>query len=114
MAAATEGRPVETGTDVAIVIPAMNEAAALRPLADNLNRLNPRPAEIVLVDGASTDGTAELARHLGFHVLDAEPGRARQINRGVASLASRFVCVLHADTQLPAGSRGGCRRCTGG
>lgn len=102
MAAATEGRPVETGTDVAIVIPAMNEAAALRPLADNLNRLNPRPAEIVLVDGASTDGTAELARHLGFHVLDAEPGRARQINRGVASLAIRFVCVLHADTQLPA------------
>lgn len=101
MAARSERSPIETGADVAIVIPAMNEAAALRPLVGNLARLDPQPAEIILVDGASTDGTAEFARKLGLRVLVAESGRAVQINRGVASVASPLVCVLHADTQLP-------------
>lgn len=89
------------GGGVAIVIPALNEVAALPALAEKLRQLDPPAAEIILVDGGSTDGTADLARGFGFRVVEADPGRANQINRGVAAVSSPLVCVLHADTLLP-------------
>ena len=63
--------------------------------------LDPRPAEILLVDGGSMDGTIEIARSAGWRVLAAERGRALQINLGVKGARSELVCVLHADTLPP-------------
>lgn len=83
---------------VAIVIPVLDEAATLPRLRRHLALLDPAPAEILLVDGGSRDGTAEAA---GFTVLASRRGRARQINAGVAAVGSPLVCVLHADTLLP-------------
>lgn len=94
-------RSAAANDDVTIVIPALNEAASLPILAENLNRLDPPASEIILVDGGSTDGTAGWARVLGFRVIEADPSRAAQINRGVASATGPLVCVLHADTLLP-------------
>lgn len=83
-------------------MPALNEAGALRRLARTLSILDPPPAEILLVDGGSDDGTAELARTLGMKVVEhEEPGRSTQINRGVRETTSPLICVLHADTILP-------------
>jgi len=89
-------------SDVAIVIPALNEAAALPRLIRHLAALEPAPAEILLVDGGSGDATVAIAQAAGLRALvhDAR-GRAAQINRGVAEVASPLVCVLHADTLLP-------------
>ena len=94
-------RSAAVGDDVAIVIPALNEAALLPLLAQKLKRLDPPASEIVLVDGGSSDGTAEWARVLGLTVVGADPPRANQINRGVSTVTSPLVCVLHADTLLP-------------
>ena len=89
-------------TDVALVIPTLDEATTLPRLARLLAALDPRPAEILVVDGGSTDGTAALARRLGLDVIEHhEQGRSRQINRGVSHVASPYVCVLHADTLPP-------------
>ncbi|GGZ94212.1 hypothetical protein GCM10010371_62580 [Streptomyces subrutilus] len=56
---------------VAIVVPARDEAGVLpRSLPSLLAQDYPGPAEIVLVDDGSTDGTADLARRLA----DAHPG----------------------------------------
>jgi glycosyltransferase involved in cell wall biosynthesis len=88
-------------TDVALVIPTLNEATTLPRLARVLAALDPRPAELIVVDGGSVDGTAELARGLGFVVVEERPGRSLQINRGVADARSPLVCVLHADTLPP-------------
>ena len=91
-----------TSSGVAIVIPAFNEAAAVRRLARNLSILEPAPTEILLVDGGSSDGTAELARAAGFTVVEhSQRSRPAQINRGVDEVRSPPVCILHADTQLP-------------
>ena len=89
-------------SDVAIVIPMLNEAAALPRLLRSLAVLDPAPAEVLAVDGGSQDGSVEIARAGGLRVIEHEVrGRAAQINRGVAEASSPLVCILHADTLLP-------------
>ncbi|MCQ8184444.1 glycosyltransferase [Parvularcula maris] len=89
-------------SQVSIVIPALDEEAALPRLIRSLSALYPQPREIILVDGGSSDGTVELAKEAGFLVVHQHPrGRARQINRGVEEAKGPIVCVLHADTILP-------------
>ena len=89
-------------TTVALVIPMLNEAAALPRLLRSLRALHPQPDVIVAVDGGSTDGSVALVVAAGVRVLlgDAS-GRAAQINTGVGGIDAEVVCVLHADTILP-------------
>jgi len=88
---------------VAIVIPMLNEAQALPRLLRSLAALHPPPAEMLAVDGGSSDGSAALARAGGLRVIEYEVrgGRAAQINCGVAQVSAPLVCILHADTLLP-------------
>ncbi len=89
-------------TGVAVVIPMLNEAAALPRLLRHLALLDPVPAEILAVDGGSTDGSVGIARAGGLRVVEHPVrGRAAQINRGVQEVSAPFVLVLHADTLLP-------------
>src|SRR5690606_32732244 len=50
---------------VAVIVPARNEARNLPRLLDSLQRLDPAPAEIIVVDDHSNDGTGSLARAPG-------------------------------------------------
>ncbi len=89
-------------TAVAIVIPMLNEAAALPRLLRSLAALDPAPAEIVAVDGGSTDASITIAQAAGLRVVrHPVRRRAAQINRGVDEVSSPLVCILHADTLLP-------------
>ncbi|MGI8944206.1 MAG: glycosyltransferase [Qipengyuania sp.] len=87
---------------VSLVIPVLDEERALPVLAERLARLDPPPAEIILVDGGSSDRSMTIAREAGWRVLRCERGRARQINNGVEQANGEIVCVLHADTLPPA------------
>ena len=89
-------------SDTAIVIPTLNEEAAIPQLAADIAALDPRPADIVLVDGGSTDRTVVLAEAQGWRVVHCEKGRARQINAGVEAARAGHVVILHADTRPPA------------
>ena len=91
-----------TDAGVAIVIPMLDEEAALPRLVRSLAALRPAPAAVVAVDGGSTDASVALAREAGLRVL-ASPARGRgaQINAGVEAVTAPLVCVLHADTLLP-------------
>ena len=86
---------------IAIIIPAWNEAATLPRLARCLAALEPRPSEILLVDGGSTDGTLAVAEQLGIPAIAMGKGRAAQCNAGVAATKSPIILILHADTWLP-------------
>ncbi len=99
------GAPAVAGvapiSSIAIVVPALDEAAALPRLARHLALLDPPPAEIVLADGGSADATRDIARAAGWRVVECARGRGRQINAGVAACAAPLVMVLHADTLPP-------------
>ncbi|UOR15734.1 glycosyltransferase [Qipengyuania aquimaris] len=86
---------------VTLLVPTLDEERALPELVALFARLDPRPAEIVLVDGGSTDRTCEIAREAGWRVIESEKGRALQINKGVEAARGQSVCVVHADTHPP-------------
>ncbi len=86
---------------VTIVVPVLNEASRLPALLDRLAAFRDQ-AEVIVVDGGSTDGTAELARRAGWaRVLTAARGRARQMNAGAAAAGGEVLLFLHADTAPP-------------
>jgi rSAM/selenodomain-associated transferase 2 len=90
---------------LSIVIPALDEAPNLSRLLPDLARGCP-DAEVIVVDGGSGDGTADVvARHPDVRLLASERGRARQMNAGARAAAGGDVLLfLHADTWLPAGA----------
>jgi rSAM/selenodomain-associated transferase 2 len=57
--------------------------------------------EVIVVDGGSTDETAELAASRGATVIQSKPGKAVQMNTGAAAAAGDILVFLHADTLLP-------------
>ncbi len=57
---------------------------------------------VVVVDGGSSDGSAELAHQGADRVLQAARGRAVQMNAGAAVSDAEVLLFLHADSQLPA------------
>ncbi len=91
---------------LAIVIPALDEAANLARLLPDLARDCPG-AEVVVVDGGSRDKTAAVvARAPGARLLASARGRALQMNRGARATGGDTLLFLHADTRLPAGAAG--------
>lgn len=90
---------------VSLVIPVRNEEESLPELVAALRRQTYRPTEVVIVNGGSTDRTAEVARDLTagdrmFRLLDAAagtPGRNR--NLGAQAAAHEWIAFTDAGTR---------------
>ncbi len=89
-------------SSLSIVIPMLDEEAALPTLIEVLATLDPPPLEILAVDGGSSDASMARAGAAGWRVIESPKGRAVQINAGVEAARGAQVCVLHADTIPPA------------
>jgi rSAM/selenodomain-associated transferase 2 len=83
---------------LAIVIPTLNEEAALRR---DLPAALAAADEVVVSDGGSADGTVAVARELGACVVTGPPGRGGQLTRGAEATDAPLLLFLHADTRLP-------------
>ncbi|MBL6455347.1 TIGR04283 family arsenosugar biosynthesis glycosyltransferase [Belnapia sp. T6] len=60
---------------------------------------------VVVVDGGSTDGTAELARAAGARLVAAPRGRGVQLAAGAEAAEGEWLFFLHADTRPGPGWR---------
>ncbi len=98
LAAAMAALGRDSRTRATVVIPALNEAANL---PDTLRSCRAAGVEIIVVDGGSTDRTAELAVEGGARLLRSDPPRSIQMNAGAAVADGDILIFLHADTRLP-------------
>ncbi|MBM5821082.1 MAG: glycosyltransferase [Cyanobacteria bacterium K_Offshore_surface_m2_011] len=91
-----------TARSVSIIIPTLNEASHLGRTLQQLEILDPAAAEVIVVDGGSTDATLARAHVHGCRVIRSpRPGRAVQMNQGSAAARGEILCFLHADTLVP-------------
>ncbi len=88
---------------ISVIIPTLNEAARLPALLAALAG-ETEPHEIIVVDGGSTDGTADIAGTNGARVIEAPRGRGAQLRAGAAIAGGGVLFFLHADTRLPTGA----------
>ena len=87
---------------VSVIVPALNEAEGIGTTLASV-AVQEGPVEVIVVDGGSSDGTAEAARRAlpETAVIEAPRGRAAQMNAGAARAAGEALLFLHADTRLP-------------
>lgn len=93
---------------ISVVVPALNEERTLGPTLARALALG--FDEVLVVDGGSRDGTRGVVAAAGaadhrVRLLEAQPGRAVQMNEGAAASRGDVLLFLHADTELPEGAR---------
>ena len=83
-------------TAVSVVVPVLNDAAALREL---LQALQAVPFEVIVVDGGSQDGSAVVAKELGATLVRSAASRGGQLDAGVQAAGGDLIWMLHADAR---------------
>ena len=90
---------------LSVVIPTLNEEArvadAVRSVRDD--------AEVVVVDGGSSDRTRAVAEAAGASVIASARGRGVQLAAGARAVRGEWLVFLHADTRLEHGWAGALR-----
>jgi rSAM/selenodomain-associated transferase 2 len=84
--------------ELSVVIPALNEAAALPALLAQLRAQEQVALEVIVADGGSTDATAQLASEAGAKVVRAPRGRGAQMNAAAREAQAPLLLFLHADS----------------
>jgi len=86
---------------LSIIVPCLNEAQQIETGFLALQALRQRGHEVIVCDAGSTDSTQQLASPLCDAFLQADKGRALQMNAGAAQASGDVLCFLHADTRSP-------------
>lgn len=84
---------------MSIIIPVLNDAAALSSLLVSLQPVRDS-AEIIVVDGGSADASRSVAERHAHRLLHTAPGRANQMQAGAQVATGCWLWFLHADSVL--------------
>ena len=97
-----------------LVVPTLNEAASIGHVLDTFRTASesanltlfaedPIEWEILVIDGASTDGTAEIAPRRGARVVvEPRKGYGRAYRTGFDGASGEFLATLDGDATYPA------------
>lgn len=86
---------------VSVVVPVRDGAPWLMGSLESILRQTRPPDEVIVMDDASVDGSAELAASLGPAVTvvrrSVPVGQFDNVNEGLDVARGEYVCVFHAD-----------------
>ncbi|MBO0936679.1 TIGR04283 family arsenosugar biosynthesis glycosyltransferase [Fibrella sp. HMF5335] len=87
---------------ISVIIPTRNEATTIaQVVADARAFGGEHVAEVIVVDGGSTDDTVAIARRAEATVLNSpQSGRAAQMNMGARHATGDILYFVHADVRL--------------
>lgn len=86
---------------ISVIVPTLNEEKNVHDVINRLQKYGDcYVLEIIIVDGGSTDNTAQVAEAAGAVVVTSPKGRALQMNAGAARAAGEVLYFVHADTQV--------------
>jgi rSAM/selenodomain-associated transferase 2 len=85
---------------VSVIVPVFNEAQLMRSFLAHLRERAPE-AEIIVADGGSSDGTANLAGGFCDKVVTTGLNRAIQMNAGASTADGDILWFVHVDAEIP-------------
>jgi rSAM/selenodomain-associated transferase 2 len=90
---------------ISVVIPTLNAEATLAPTLTALvsSAVDGLTREVIVVDGGSTDRTAQIAEEAGATFITCSGGRGPQLKAGADLARFPWLLFLHADTELEPG-----------
>jgi glycosyltransferase involved in cell wall biosynthesis len=91
---------------ITVIVPARDASGTLPLLFDSLDRqtIGRDVFEVIVIDNASRDDTAEVARARGARVVDEpKPSRARARNTGVRAARAELIAYTDADCKATPG-----------
>jgi succinoglycan biosynthesis protein ExoA len=96
---------------VSVVIPALDEATHIRRCLRSIMAQRPRPLEVIVVDGSSSDATREIARQEGATVI-SNPKRIipAALNCGLAAARGDVLVRFDAHSEMTPGYLEACLR----
>lgn len=85
-----------------LIIPAFNEASAIRTVLEDVHRL-PFPVECIVIDDGSTDGTGTIAMGMGARVLThaCRLGSGKSVKDGILAASHDAIVLMDADCTYP-------------
>ncbi len=87
-------------TRVSVIIPNLNDTKYLEQLVSQLNDFRPRQGwEVIVVDGGSSNFPGTIEDKVD-QLLVSDPGRATQLNAGIACSKGHLIWLLHADSGI--------------
>lgn len=94
----------EVRMDVSFVIPSRNQASFLPKCIESCLAQRVDRREIIVVDGESTDETADVLRSFGEHirwVSEPDRGQSDAVNKGVAMASGDVIAWINSDDYYP-------------
>ena len=82
---------------VSVVIPVYRDLQALARILESLAAFDPRPSEVIVVDGGSDREIEQICADAGCRYLASRACRGEQMDRGARAAASELLWFLHAD-----------------
>jgi len=101
--------PIRPAPSLSVIIPARNEEHNLPVLLRSINAQSVRPQEVIVVDDASTDRTAEVTRSLGATVISSQPlpagwrGKTWACQQGAKTARGDTFLFVDADSWFETG-----------
>ena len=93
-----------TGGDVTVIVPVWNGRILLERLLCGLRAQTEPPAEVLVVDDGSQDGSAELAETMGARTIrmGVNSGFAKAVNRAIGEARTPLLAIVNNDVELAA------------